>query len=253
MRQPSSMPSAATLAKRAAAKAERDAEKAELVGRLDAAVARMGAAPLPLPAHAPQTVPPQSAQASTPTVVVASVSTVVVAPEPSTPSSSQLLVQPVRGAFTPKRTNVEMLLEAATPGGTLVQETFKRAASTPEGEDADARAKRLAAERARLYRARARLDAKLNPGPLLTEQESDTALSVAALTAALDRAGFHLQAGDIPTQRLQAYEKFVAAGLREVCGSKESLRSGACEYCGRALFARNLRAVPIWRAASVSG
>ena len=107
------------------------------------------------------------------------------------------MVQPVRGPFTPKRTNVEMLLEAATPGGTLVQETFKRAASTPDGEDADARAKRLAAERARLYRARARLEAKLNPRPLLTEQESDTALSVASLTAALDHAGFELQPGDI--------------------------------------------------------
>ena len=93
----------------------------------------------------------------------------------------------------------------------MVQETFKRAASTPEGEDADARAKRLAAERARLYRARARLEAKLNPRPLLTEQESDTALSVASLTAALDRAGFELQPSDIPARRLQEYEKFVAA------------------------------------------
>ena len=129
------MPSAATLAKRAAAKAERDAEKANLVSRLDAVVARMGAAPLPLPAQPPQPVPPQSAPASTSTVVAALVSTVVVAAEPSTPSSSQSLVQPMRGPCTPKRTNVEMLLEAATPGGTVVQETFKRAASTPEGEE----------------------------------------------------------------------------------------------------------------------
>jgi len=194
------MPSAATLAKRAAAKAEKDAEKAALESRLDAAVARME---VEQPA-AVGVVPPAQ-----PPPAPSSTSYLTEVPSPS----GKQLAQPVRGSFTPRRTNIEYLLEAASPGGTtMIQESFKRAAATPAGEDAEARARRLAAERARLCRARARLEAKLNPSPPLTTEEVDTALSVQELSTALERAGL----GDIGTvslrcSHLQAYQKFMAA------------------------------------------
>ena len=99
----------------------------------------------------------------------------------------------------------------------MIKESFKRAAATPVGEDAEARARRLAAERARLCRARARLEAKLNPPPPLTTEEVDMALSVHELSTALERAGL----GDIGTalslrcSHLEAYNKFTAA--KEAC------------------------------------
>ena len=94
----------------------------------------------------------------------------------------------------------------------MIRESFKRAAATPAGEDAEARARRLAAERARLCRARARLEAKLNSPPPLTTEEVDTALSVQELSTALERAGLgDIGTESLPCSHLQAYEKFVAA------------------------------------------
>ena len=181
------MPSAATKAKRAAAKAEKDAEKAALEARLDAAVARMEVEQPAAVAVVPSVQPPSSTS-----LVESSITSMTEVPSPS----SKQLAQPVRGSLTPRRTNIEYLLEAASPGGTtMIKESFKRAAATPVGEDAEARARRLAAERARLCRARARLEAKLNPPPPLTTEEVDMALSVHELSTALERAGL----GDIGT------------------------------------------------------
>ena len=137
------MPSAATKAKREAAKAAKDAEQVALNARLDATVARMEA---DLPAAVAVARPAPSTSS-----LVESMTSVT---ELSSPRSKQL-AQPVQGSLTPRQTNIEYLLEAASPGGTtMIKESFKRAASTPEGEDATARAKRLATERARLCRAR---------------------------------------------------------------------------------------------------
>ena len=201
------MPSAATLAKRAAAKAEKDAEKAALEARLDAAVARLEVEQPAAVGVVPPAQPPPALSSTS--LVESSMTSMTEVPSPS----GKQLAQPVRGSFTPRRTNIEYLLEAASPGGTtMIQESFKRAAATPAGEDAEARTRRLATERARLCRARARLEAKLNPPPPLTTEEVDTALSVHELSTALERAGL----GDISTlslrcSHLQAYEKFVAA------------------------------------------
>jgi len=63
--------------------------------------------------------------------------------------------------LTPGGGNVELTLQAENPGGTLLQESFKRVAASPVGENADARATRLATERKRLQRAREKLAAQL--------------------------------------------------------------------------------------------
>jgi hypothetical protein len=204
------MPSAATKAKRAAAKAEKDAEKAVLEARLDAAVGRMQVEQPTTDAVAPPAQPPLPPGTSSTLLVESTTMTSV--DEPPSPSGKQLL-QPVQSSLTPRRTNIEYLLEAASPGGTIIRETYKRAAATPPGEDTEARAKRFTAERNRLHRARARLDAKMNPQPLLTTDEVDTALCVDELTRSMDRVG--LGAPSLRHSHLQAYEKFVAA--KKIC------------------------------------
>ena len=71
------------------------------------------------------------------------------------------LVEPVRVELTPGGGNVELTLQAESPGGTLLQESFRRVAASPVGEKDDARATRLATERKRLQRAREKLAARL--------------------------------------------------------------------------------------------
>ena len=71
------------------------------------------------------------------------------------------LVEPVRVELTPGGGNVELTLQAESPGGTLLEESFRRVAASPVGEKDDARATRLATERKRLQRAREKLAARL--------------------------------------------------------------------------------------------
>ena len=144
------------------------------------------------------------------------------AQQPSPPKSARRmleaslppsLAQPVSATLTPERRNVELVLQAASPGGTIVaQATYKRAAATPEGEDADARAKRLDAERHRLLRARGRLNKQLQQQRSISMRELDAALDN------LDDAGGLWQDGKLTRQievseerRMEVYEKFRAA------------------------------------------
>jgi hypothetical protein len=140
---------------------------------------------------------------------------------PEAPQLQLPLAQPVRGKLTPGRRNVEMVLEATSPGGTTVaRETYKRAAATPEGEDAESRSRRLHAERSRLWRARARLSIQLQKQRTISMHELDVALD------ALDAPRFDEAACQLPQGRLNAYEKLQAAKYscaQELVGFLEAL------------------------------
>jgi hypothetical protein len=158
------MPSAATKAKRAAAKAEKDAEKAVLEARLNAAVVRMevqstiiaSAEQLPPP---PLPLPPAASSANDDMPLVPTKSSAPASPPQKKPKTD--VAEPIRSELTPRGGNVNLFLQAETPGGTVFEESFKRVAAAPVGEVAEARRTRLAKERQRLHRARERLTAQL--------------------------------------------------------------------------------------------
>ena len=134
-------------------KAKREAQKAKK------ASAAVGSAPATPPAPHAAT-PPMPATPPPPSLPAASAER---APVHSPPLKKQRtdLAEPVRVELTPRCGNVRLILQAETPGGTLLEESFKRVAVSPGGENADARVTRLATERKRLHRARERLAAQL--------------------------------------------------------------------------------------------
>jgi len=80
----------------------------------------------------------------------------------ATPTTPPRLLQPSSSELTLNGTNLLHTLEDLTPQGThRATAQYKTAAATPVGEDAEARDKRLAAERARRHRARERVQADL--------------------------------------------------------------------------------------------
>uniref|UniRef100_A0A7S0Q4M2 Uncharacterized protein n=1 Tax=Coccolithus braarudii TaxID=221442 RepID=A0A7S0Q4M2_9EUKA len=127
------------------------------------------------------------------------------------------LAQPVRAALTPGRRNVELTLEAASPGGTTVaQATYKRAASTPEGEGERARERRLDAERHRLWRARARLNTQLQQQRTISMRELDTALDALDKPDGADHDDWGAEALELrlavsEQRRIEAHSKLQAA------------------------------------------
>jgi hypothetical protein len=206
------MPNAATVAKRAAAKRAREADDAALRERLAAAAAAadeaMAAAAQPSLSLADKTM--DIVNPSTQDDDGRISSRIDDLQSPPRPSAPRLLgershAEPVRASVTPQGRNVELVLEAPTPGGTLQQETYKRAVATPEGEDEEARVKRLAMERARLARARARLDAKVQTTSEMRESSDE-------LDAALDRltkASSDAAAEQVACEVRHTYEEYI--------------------------------------------
>ena len=143
---------------KATEKARRDAKKAR--PSLPAPpIAALPAAAVTTPSSLPA-VSPAEVEAG---AAVAEALDMMAGPVHSPPLKKQRtdLAEPVRVELTPRCGNVRLVLQAETPGGTLLEESFKRVAVSPGGENTDARATRLATERKRLHRARERLAAQL--------------------------------------------------------------------------------------------
>ena len=137
-------------------------------------------------------------------------------PQPPQPPLAQPvppLAQPVRGELTPQGKDVKMMLETASPGGTTVaQAAYKCAAETPEGEDAEARAKRLDKERHRLLRARGRLDKQLQQQRTISMRELDAALDRLDDSDGLWQDGKLTRPVEVSEERrIEVYNKFQAA------------------------------------------
>ena len=102
-------------------------------------------------------------------------------------------LQPSAGELTEGRRNLVHRVEQATPRGThqaIAQ--YKVAAATPEGEDAEARSRRLGTERQRLCRARADVQSSLDEQ---VEAEQAALAEKAALEAKLEarRAAYFMR------------------------------------------------------------
>ena len=104
--------------------------------------------------------------------------------EETVDASPRKLLQPSTSALSPSGTNQLHKLKDSTPRGTHVASAeYKTAAATPTGEDAEAREKRLAVERARRYRARARVQKDLDK-----QVAAEKAALVAEAAAAMKQA-----------------------------------------------------------------
>ena len=185
------MPSAATKAKRAAAKAEKDAEKAALEARLDAVVARMEVVQSAAVAELAAPDDAGSRMATAPGAELDEVYEVTMQLAPrleiagaSSPQKKLKLLQPSTTEPSPGGKNLVHTLQDATPRGThTASAQYTTAAATPEGEDGEAREKRHEAEASRRYRARQSVQRSLEK-QVVVEQESS---KLDELDAALDR------------------------------------------------------------------
>ena len=139
------MPSAATKAKRAAAKAEKDAEKAALEARLDAVVARMEVVQSAAVAELAAPDDAGSRLATAPGAELDDVYEVMMQLAPmleeagASPQKKQKLLKPSTTERSPGGQNLVHTLHDATPRGThTASAQYKTAAANPEGEDGEA-------------------------------------------------------------------------------------------------------------------
>ena len=100
----------------------------------------------------------------------------------ASPAERRTLSQPTSSELTPGGVNLLHRLEEATPRRTHVASAeYKAAAATPEGEEAEARERRLATERQRLHRAREDVKSSL-------EQQLEAERAALAEKAAQEKA-----------------------------------------------------------------
>ena len=103
----------------------------------------------------------------------------------ASPVEQRTLLQPSNSELTPGGVNLRHRLEEVTPRGThAASAEYKAAAATPEGEDAEARERRLATERQRLHRARESVKSSLKQQ---LEKERAALAAKAALAMKLAR------------------------------------------------------------------